>query len=135
MLIARQDSPCQQSFSEPCRVNLISKDTHLVFSMYLTFLLSYCILATFYLKTSWGALTNYDMQRESELKDHFREKLATHLSATTKEVWGVELYPGKPRRDNHIVMAVRKSVCSKTRQKRPLSEKQQKWFSIPINAG
>ena len=71
--------------------------------MYLTFVLSYFILATFYLKTSWGALTNYDMQRESELKDHFREKLATHLSATTKEVWGVELYPGKPRRDNNVV--------------------------------
>ena len=26
---------CQQAFSKPCLVNLISKDTHLVFSMYM----------------------------------------------------------------------------------------------------
>ena len=32
--IARQASQCQQAFSKPCLVNLISKDTHLVFSMY-----------------------------------------------------------------------------------------------------
>ena len=35
MLIARQASRCQQAFSKPCLVNLISKDTHLVFSMYI----------------------------------------------------------------------------------------------------
>ena len=33
-LIARQASQCQQAFSKPCLVNLISKDTHLVFSIY-----------------------------------------------------------------------------------------------------
>ena len=33
-LIARQASRCQQAFSKPCLVNLISKDTHLVFYMY-----------------------------------------------------------------------------------------------------
>ena len=27
-------SQCQQAFSKPCLVNLISKDTHLVFSIY-----------------------------------------------------------------------------------------------------
>ena len=27
-------SRCQQAFSKPCLVNLISKDTHLVFSIY-----------------------------------------------------------------------------------------------------
>ena len=32
--IARQASRCQQAFSKPCLVNLISKDTHLVFSIY-----------------------------------------------------------------------------------------------------
>ena len=31
--IARQASQCQQAFSKPCLVNLISKDTHLVFSI------------------------------------------------------------------------------------------------------
>ena len=31
--IARQASRCQHAFSKPCLVNLISKDTHLVFSM------------------------------------------------------------------------------------------------------
>ena len=31
--IARQASRCQQAFSKPCLVNLISKDTHLVFSI------------------------------------------------------------------------------------------------------
>ena len=34
--IARQASRCQQAFSKPCLVNLISKDTHLVFSLKLT---------------------------------------------------------------------------------------------------
>ena len=34
--IARQASRCQQAFSKPCLVNLISKDTHLVFSIYVT---------------------------------------------------------------------------------------------------
>ena len=29
--IARQALRCQQAFSKPCRVNLISKDTHLDF--------------------------------------------------------------------------------------------------------
>ena len=29
-----QASRCQQAFSKPCLVNLISKDTHLVFSIY-----------------------------------------------------------------------------------------------------
>ena len=33
--IARQASRCQQVLSKPCLVNLISKDTHLVFSIYL----------------------------------------------------------------------------------------------------
>ena len=32
--IAWQASRCQQAFSKPCLVNLISKDTHLEFSMY-----------------------------------------------------------------------------------------------------
>ena len=32
--IARQASRCQHAFSKPCLVNLISKDTHLVFSIY-----------------------------------------------------------------------------------------------------
>ena len=31
--IARQASRCQHAFSKPCLVNLISKDTHLVFSI------------------------------------------------------------------------------------------------------
>ena len=31
--ISRQTSRCQQAFSKPCLVNLISKDTHLVFSI------------------------------------------------------------------------------------------------------
>ena len=31
--ISRQASRCQQAFSKPCLVNLISKDTHLVFSI------------------------------------------------------------------------------------------------------
>ena len=31
--IARQASRCQHAFSNPCLVNLISKDTHLVFSI------------------------------------------------------------------------------------------------------
>ena len=30
----RDASRCQQAFSKPCLVNLISKDTHLVFSIY-----------------------------------------------------------------------------------------------------
>ena len=30
----RQASRCQQASSKPCLVNLISKDTHLVFSIY-----------------------------------------------------------------------------------------------------
>ena len=34
--IARQASRCQHAFSKPCLVNLISKDTHLVFSISLT---------------------------------------------------------------------------------------------------
>ena len=29
-------SRCQKAFSKPCLVNLISKDTHLVFSMYVS---------------------------------------------------------------------------------------------------
>ena len=32
--IARQASRCQQTFSKPCLVNLISKDTHLEYSLY-----------------------------------------------------------------------------------------------------
>ena len=32
-LIAQQASRCQQTFSKPCLVNLITKDTHLVFSI------------------------------------------------------------------------------------------------------
>ena len=32
--IAQQASRCQHAFSKPCLVNLISKDTHLVFSIY-----------------------------------------------------------------------------------------------------
>ena len=32
--IARQASQGQQAFSKPCLVNLISKDTHLAFSVY-----------------------------------------------------------------------------------------------------
>ena len=32
--LAWQASRCQQAFSKPCLVNLISKDTHLVFSIY-----------------------------------------------------------------------------------------------------
>ena len=35
LYISRQASRCQQAFSKPCLVNLISKDTHLVFSIYL----------------------------------------------------------------------------------------------------
>ena len=31
--ISRQASQCQQAFSNPCLVNLISKDSHLVFSI------------------------------------------------------------------------------------------------------
>ena len=34
MLNRSATSRCQQAFSKPCLVNLISKDTHLVFSMY-----------------------------------------------------------------------------------------------------
>ena len=33
--MSRQASRCQQAFSKPCLVNLISKDTHLVLSIYL----------------------------------------------------------------------------------------------------
>ena len=33
--IARQALRCQQAFSKPCLANLISKDTHLVFYIYL----------------------------------------------------------------------------------------------------
>ena len=32
--IARQASRCQHKFSKPCLVNLISKDTHPIFSIY-----------------------------------------------------------------------------------------------------
>ena len=32
--MARKALPCQQAFSKPCLVNMISKDAHLVFSMY-----------------------------------------------------------------------------------------------------
>ena len=32
-LVESQASRCQQAFSKPCLVNLISKDTHLVFSI------------------------------------------------------------------------------------------------------
>ena len=32
--ISQQASRCQQAFSKLCMVNLISKDTHLVFSIY-----------------------------------------------------------------------------------------------------
>ena len=32
--IARQASQCQQAFSKPCLVDLISKETHLEFSIY-----------------------------------------------------------------------------------------------------
>ena len=32
--VSRQASRCQQAFTKSCLVNLISKDTHLVFSMY-----------------------------------------------------------------------------------------------------
>ena len=35
-VIARQASRCKQEFSKPCLVNLISKDTRLVFSIYAT---------------------------------------------------------------------------------------------------
>ena len=34
LYVSRQASRCQQAFSKPCLVNLISKDTHLVFSMF-----------------------------------------------------------------------------------------------------
>ena len=34
--IPQQASRCQQAFSKPCLVNLISKDTHLVFSIYIS---------------------------------------------------------------------------------------------------
>ena len=34
--VESQASRCQQAFSKPCLVNLISKDTHLVFSIYRT---------------------------------------------------------------------------------------------------
>ena len=33
--ISRQALQCQQAFSKLCLVNLVSKDTHLVFSMYM----------------------------------------------------------------------------------------------------
>ena len=34
--MSRQASRCHQAFSKPCLVNIISKVTHLVFSIYLT---------------------------------------------------------------------------------------------------
>ena len=33
LALSKQASRCQQTFSKPCLVNLISKDTHLVFSI------------------------------------------------------------------------------------------------------
>ena len=49
--IARQALRCQQAFLKPCLVNLISKDTHLVFSIYnLRTCLSmstYCLIQNF----------------------------------------------------------------------------------------
>ena len=39
--ISRQASRCQQAFSKPCLVNFISKDTHLVFSIYFLITHSY----------------------------------------------------------------------------------------------
>ena len=43
--ISRQASQCQQTFSKHCLVNLISIDTHLVFSIY-----QFIIMATYYPK-------------------------------------------------------------------------------------
>ena len=46
-LRARQASRCQHAFSKPCLVNLISKDAHLVFSMYMT-ISDFLVLTSFY---------------------------------------------------------------------------------------
>ena len=44
--LSRQASRCQHAFSKPCLVNLISKDTHLVFSIYrLVRLLKICTIS------------------------------------------------------------------------------------------
>ena len=34
LILSLPGSRCQHAFSKPCLVNLISKDTHLVFSIY-----------------------------------------------------------------------------------------------------
>ena len=44
--IARQASRCQHAFSKPCLVNLILKDTHLVFSIYVPCFLPFPITFT-----------------------------------------------------------------------------------------
>ena len=46
--ISQQASQCQQAFSKPCLVNLISKNTHLVISIYIKHVLSGCLGST------WG---------------------------------------------------------------------------------
>ena len=46
--ISRQASRCQQAFSKPCLVNMISKDTHLVFSISWPYS---CLIVCKYLKS------------------------------------------------------------------------------------
>ena len=58
--IARQASRCQQAFSKPCLVNLISKDTHLVISKHFhlkyTFAMLYGMLSTNFSYFHFGLL-------------------------------------------------------------------------------
>ena len=54
--ISRQASRCQQAFSQPCLVNLISEDTHLVFS-------NFCVAVSNFMERSIGLQRAYNYNK------------------------------------------------------------------------
>ena len=57
-------------------------------------------LVEFHLKTTYDSLTDYGTQTDA-LKERFHKRLATFLSGSTREIWGMELNHGKPIKEIH----------------------------------
>ena len=102
--ISWQASPCQQSFSKPCLVNLISKDTHLEYFLYLGSL----AMPTSVLKALPGKL---DIKRHSPRVFSISRQASRYQQAFSKPCLlnlkskdfhlEYSLYLGKPRDVNN----------------------------------
>ena len=91
--IARQASRCQQAFPKPCLVNLLSKDTNLVFSMSHV---DYSYREEYYFPFESNSLTSrhdfLDMEIESNVQmllyypPYFRPSTRDHISVPIGQI-------------------------------------------------